>query len=256
MKQKDNYQQDIAEEIHIIEGDGRMLPMLPDNSIDCIITDHPWLDTVSNKGGNRCFADYECFSYELKDFKEKARVLKPGCFLAEFVPAENANNYRQLYQVKEYAAQCGLEYYSKVSWKKGRFISNTGRKAKNTQDILILTKGKARSIRLDRKKTKQSGEPCYMSGAAGMLPAMFDIEPVPREKKIHQSELPVELCEQLIEYLTKEGEVVLDQFAGSGAVGIAALKKGRRSILIEKSAETVRRMRRRVKKYQKCGGCF
>ena len=256
MKQKGNYQQDIAERIQIMEGDGRMLPMFPDNSVDCIITDHPWLDTVSNKGGNRSFADYECFSYELKDFKEKARVLKPGCFLAEFLPAENANNYRQLYKIKDYAAQCGLEYYSKVSWKKGRFVSNTGRKAKNTQDILIFTKGKARCLRLDRKKTKQTGEPCYMSGAAGMLPAMFDIEPVPREQKIHQSELPVELCEQLIEYLTKEGEVVLDQFAGSGAVGIAALKKGRRSILIEKSAETVRRMRRRVKKYQKCGGCF
>lgn len=93
-----------------------------------------------------------------------------------------------------------------------------------------------------------------MSGAAGMLPAMFDIEPVPREQKIHQSELPVELCEQLIEYLTKEGEVVLDQFAGSGAVGIAALKKGRRSVLIEKSVETVRKMKGRVEKYRKCGG--
>ena len=254
MKQKDNFQQDMVDGIWIMEGNGRMLPMLLDNSIDCIITDHPWLDTISNKGGNRSFADYECFSYELEDFKEKARILKPGCFLAEFLPAENANNYRQLYQVKEYAAQCGLEYYSKVSWKKGRFVSNTGRKAKNTQDILIFTKGKARSLRIDRKKTKQTGEPCYMSGAAGILPAMFDIEPVPREKKIHQSELPVELCEQLIEYFTKEGEVVLDQFAGSGAVGIAALKKGRRSILIEKSAETVGKMKGRVEKYRKFSG--
>ena len=62
MKQKGNYQQDIAERIQIMEGNGRMLPMFPDNSVDCIITDHPWLDTVSNKGGNRSFADYECFS--------------------------------------------------------------------------------------------------------------------------------------------------------------------------------------------------
>lgn len=85
-----------------------------------------------------------------------------------------------------------------------------------------------------------------MSGAAGMLPAMFDVEPVPRNQKIHQSELPVELCEQLIPYFTKEGEIILDQFAGSGAVGVAALKLGRRCILIEKSQEDMEQIRKRV----------
>ena len=64
----------------LIEGDGRRLDMLEEESIDCIITDHPWLDSLSNRGGNRSFSDYECFRYELEDFKEKARVLKPGCF--------------------------------------------------------------------------------------------------------------------------------------------------------------------------------
>lgn len=230
----------------LIEGDGRRLDMLEDESIDCIITDHPWLDIVSNRGGNRSFSDYECFRYELEDFQEKARVLKAGCFLAEFLPAENESNYRYLYQIKEFASQCGLEYYSKVSWKKGSFVSNTGRKAKNSQDIMIFTKGKARCMRLDSKKIKKDGGIHYMSGAAGMLPAMFDVEPVPRNQKIHQSELPVELCEQLIPYLTREGEVILDQFAGSGAVGVAALRLGRRCIMIEKSHEDMEQIRKRV----------
>lgn len=220
--------------------------MLEDESIDCIITDHPWLDILSNRGGNRLFSDYECFRYELEDFQEKARVLKAGCFLAEFLPAENESNYRYLYQIKEFASQCGLEYYSKVSWKKGSFVSNTGRKAKNSQDIMIFTKGKARCMRLDSKKIKKDGRIHYMSGAAGMLPAMFDVEPVPRNQKIHQSELPVELCEQLIPYLTREGEVILDQFAGSGAVGVAALRLGRRCIMIEKSHEDMEQIRKRV----------
>lgn len=230
----------------LIEGDGRRLDMLEEESIDCIITDHPWLDSLSNRGGNRSFSDYECFRYELEDFKEKARVLKQGCFLVEFLPAENESNYRYLYQIKELARQCGLEYYSKVSWKKGKFISNTGRKAKNSQDIMIFSKGKARCMRLDQKKTKKDGKIHYMSGAAGMLPAMFDVEPVPRNQKIHQSELPIELCEQLVPYFTKEGEIILDQFAGSGAVGVAALKLGRRCILIEKSHEDMEQIRKRV----------
>lgn len=228
-----------GQECVVIEGDGRDLSIFHDESIDCIITDHPWLDKASNKGGNRSFADYECFQYTLEDFREKARVLKGGCFLAEFLPAENENNYEQLFKIKQYAKECGLEYYCKVSWKKGKFVSNTGRKAKNTQDIMIFTKGKSRNLRLDAKRTKALGEPCYMSGAAGMLPAMFDVEPVPKRQKIHQSELPVPLCEQLLEFLTVEGEIILDQFAGSGAVGVAALEKGRGCILIEKNHKYV-----------------
>lgn len=236
----------MKEQYKLIEGDGRVLSMLHKESVDCIITDHPWLDRLSNKGGNRSFADYECFLYKQRDFEEKARVLKPGCFLAEFLPAENENNYEQLFQIKQYAKASGLEYYSKVSWKKGNFVSNTGRKAKNTQDIMIFSKGKARSLRLDAKKTKVLGKPCYMSGAAGMLPAMFDAEPVPRSQKIHQSELPVELCEKLLEYITLEGEIILDQFAGSGAIGIAAVRKGRKCIMIEKFSENVKKIQARL----------
>ena len=43
--------------------------------------------------------------------------------------------------------------------------------------------------------------------------------------QLNQSELPVELCEKILEYVTYEGEIVLDSFAGSGAVGVAALKR-------------------------------
>ena len=236
----------MKENYKLIEGDGRVLSMLQEESIDCIITDHPWLDKLSNKGGNRSFADYECFLYEQRDFNEKARVLKSGCFLAEFLPAENENNYEQLFQIKQFAKTSGLEYYCKVSWKKGKFVSNTGRKAKNTQDIMIFSKGKARNLRLDAKKTKASGKPCYMSGAAGMLPTMFDVEPVPKQQKIHQSELPLPLCEELLEYLTLEGEVILDQFAGSGAIGIAAIRKGRMCVMIEKLPSNIEVIRTRL----------
>lgn len=99
----------------VLEGDGRDLSMIQDESIDCILTDHPWLDMKSNRGGDRHFSLYDCFKYDLNDFKEKARVLKQGCFLVEILPAENENNYEYLYQIKQYAKECGLIYYSKVT---------------------------------------------------------------------------------------------------------------------------------------------
>ena len=216
----------------VIEGDGRDLSMLGDASIDCILTDHPWLDKKSNKGGDRNFATYDCFRYTLDDFKEKARVLKDGCFLVEILPAENENNYDYLYQIKKYAEQCGLLYYSKVTWKKGNFVSNTGRKSKNTQDVMIFSKGKARSLRIDAKKTKDTGTPQYMSGTAQMLPAMFDIPPVARKNKIHQSELPLTLCEKILQFVTRQGETVLDTFA-NGAQLMAALDSGEEKLPLE-----------------------
>ena len=230
----------------LLEGDGRDLSMLKDESIDCILTDHPWLDLKSNRGGTRKFAEYDCFKYSLEDFKEKARVLKQGCFLVEILPAENENNYEYLYQLKQYAKEAGFVYYSKVPWKKGSFISNTGRKAKNTQDVMIFSKGKARSMRYDKKKSMQQETDCYMSGCNGMLPAMFDVQPVPRKERIHQSEMPLDLCEQILKFVTYEGEVVLDSFAGSGVVGEAALRMKRNCILIEILKENVEKIRKRL----------
>ena len=92
---------------------------------------------------------------------------------------------------------------------------------------------------IDKKKSDMTGEKHYMSGCNGMLPTMFDVQPVARKKKIHQSELPVELCEKILEYVTYEGEIVLDSFAGSGAVGVAALNKKRSCILIEILKENI-----------------
>ena len=236
---------DSEETCILLEGDGRNLSMLEDDSVDCIFTDHPWLDLKSNKGGTRAFAEYDCFKYTLEDVKEKARGLKCGCFLVEILPAENENNYEYLYQIKRYAKEAGFIYYSKVPWKKGTFVSNTGRKAKNTQDVMIFSKGKARSMRYDKKKSDITGTDCYMSGCNGMLPAMFDVQPVSKSKKIHQSELPLSLCEQILKYVTYEGEVVLDSFAGSGVIGEAALNIRRSCILIEILRENIEKIKKR-----------
>lgn len=223
----------------LIEGDGRNLGMIESNSIDCIITDHPWSDKKSNKGGNRNFAEYEVFEYSLNDFKEKARVLKDGSFLCECIPAENENNYEYLYHLKKMAEEAGLLYYAKVPWIKGTFVSNTGRKAKNSEDIIIFSKGKARNLRLDAKKTKQTGKEYYMSGTNKMLPTAFNVQAVSNKNKIQTSEKPVLLFEQLLSYVTKENEVVIDQFAGSGSVGMACINTHRKCILFEKSKEAV-----------------
>lgn len=233
----------------VLRGNGRDLSFFADGSVDAIVTDHPWQDEKSHRGGNRGFVStYEdnCFRYTLDDFKEKARVLRPGGFLVEVLPAENENNYEYLYQIKKMAEECGLYYYAKVPWKKGTFVANTGRKAKNTEDIMFFTKGKARALRPDVKKTKATGEPHYMSGTAYMLPTEFDCQPPGRNERIHQAEKPVSLYEQILEAVTLPGEIVVDQFAGSGNLGKAAIKKGRIAVLFENMKEHIKTIKKNL----------
>lgn len=254
----------------LINGDGRDLSSIPDNSIDGIITDHPYLLEKSLKGGNRNFASYELFKYNEKDFKEKKRVLKDGSFLVEFLPEENEINYDYLYQIKEMAKKQGFKYYAKVSWIKGDFKANTGRKSKNSEDVMIFSKGEARALKLDNKKNiatakKQGidvkGKSSYeirdlleekglivsfMKGTNGMLPAQFNHSPKAVKEKINEAEKPIELLEEIINYITKPYEYILDQFAGSGNLGIASLNTNRNAILIEKDKKMYEKMKKNV----------
>ena len=186
---------------------------------------------------------YDTFRYTIEDMKEQARVLKDGGFMVQILPAENENNWKYLYEIKEMLEEVGVKYYSKVPWKKGDFVSNTGRKSKNTEDVMIFTKGKARNLRLDKKKMKAEGGLHYMSGTATMLPTEFDFQPTHIKKRIHQAEKPVELYQEVLKYITKEGETVLDMFAGSGNLGVAAIKENRKAILIEIIEENVKKIK-------------
>ncbi len=241
----------------LINGDGRDLSMFADNSIDAIITDHPY-DLSTNKGGNRNFADsYTCFQYCEQDFKEKFRVLKQGAFLVEFLPEESGGNWEYLTKIKNMAKESGFLYYAKVSWIKGNQVNNTGRKSSNCEDILFLSKGKARNLRLDTKKNiaelEQHGlsskgksseeikelllsnnlEVHYMSGTNGMLPTAFVYEPPSKQERIHQAQKPKELYKAIEKYITSEFERVLDQFAGSCSIGEASLEINRNCIMFE-----------------------
>jgi site-specific DNA-methyltransferase (adenine-specific) len=182
----------------------------------------------------------------LEDFKEKARVLKDGSFLVECIPNESETNFDYLYAMKKMAEEAGFQYYAKIPWIKGNFVSNTGRCSKNSEDLMIFSKGKPRALRLDAKKTKALGVETFMSGTNKMLPTDFNVQAVSNKDRICQSEKPSELFEQLLEYITLENEIVLDQFAGSGSVGVACIKKKRKCILIEKAKECVDKIVRRI----------
>jgi DNA modification methylase len=61
--------------------------------------------------------------------------------------------------------------------------------------------------------------------------------PRPTGRKVrHPSEKPVPLLRELIESSSRQGECVLDGFAGIGSTGVAAILSGRRTVLVEENA--------------------
>lgn len=210
----------------LIHGDSRKLEEIDNEAIDCIITDHPWSDKKAHKSGNqKCFADYETFEYTLEDFKTKSRVLKKGSFLAEFLPVESSSNWRYLNKIKELATEAGFEYYAQMIWRNApEGAINTGRTTKGVQQIIIFSKGKPRRL-------SPKGKPYCTTH---MLSYELDIPANKGKDKKHQAEKPIPVYEYLLEQLTEEKEVCLDQFGGSCNLLKAATNKKRWAVVYEK----------------------
>lgn len=67
---------------------------------------------------------------------------------------------------------------------------------------------------------------------------------------LHPTQKPVELFEYLIKTYTKEGDIVLDNCAGSGTTAIACLNTNRDYILIEKEKNYIDIINERIKNYE------
>lgn len=71
-----------------------------------------------------------------------------------------------------------------------------------------------------------------------------------QEKGLHPTQKPVALFEYLIKTYTNEGELVLDNTAGSGTTAIAAENTGRKWVCIEKNEEYATKAVERIRNHQ------
>ena len=72
-----------------------------------------------------------------------------------------------------------------------------------------------------------------------------------RRGSVHPTQKPVALFEYLIKTYTNEGDLVLDNCAGSGTTAIACLNTNRNYILIEKDLEYYRIAKKRIKEHKR-----
>ena len=75
---------------------------------------------------------------------------------------------------------------------------------------------------------------------------MTIVSPTGKEKTGYPTQKPLALLERIIKVHTNPGDVVLDFFAGSGTTGEAALRLGRKAILVDQNPQALEVMRRRL----------
>ncbi len=67
-----------------------------------------------------------------------------------------------------------------------------------------------------------------------------------KEKRYHPTQKPVELFSWILENYTKEGDTIIDPFAGSGTTAISCINMNRKYTLIEKEKEYIDIINKRI----------
>jgi site-specific DNA-methyltransferase (adenine-specific) len=230
----------------LYHGDGfEFLPTLPNESVDCIWTDPPYL--LSNDGVT-CVAgkmvkvnkgewdrsrgvdlDHE---FNRAWLAECHRLLKPG---GSIWVSGTLHVYLSVGMAMQ---QLGFRILNDIVWEKPAPPPNLGcRCFTHSSEILLwatrATKGsKARH-------TFNYGAMKAENGGKQMKSVWRFSTPTSEEKRYgkHPTQKPLALIARCLRATSSPGELVLDLFAGSGSTGVAALQLGRRFLGVERERD-------------------
>ncbi len=264
----------------LILGDcGEKLKNLPDNSVDLIFTSPPYADSRKNSYGGIHPNQY--VDWFLPISKELLRVLKPtGTFILN-IKERVVNGERHTYVIELILAmrQQGWLWTEEFIWHKknsypgkwpNRFRDswerllqfNKARKFNMYQEAVMVPIGSWSQNRLKRlSETDLKRDNSRVGSGFGKRVANW----LNRDKvyptnvlhmatecnnKNHSAAFPEALPQWFIKLFTREGDVVLDPFLGSGTTMVVAKRMGRSSIGIEILPEYVATARERLRSIQ------
>ena len=264
----------------VIQGDNlSVLKSIADESIQLIYVDPPFntgrvqsrgsSKTTRTETGNRIgfkgqryeIVKENILSYD-DEFKDYWGFLEPRLEEAWRVLNETGTLYLHLdYREAHYAkvlldALFGREcFLNEIIW-----AYDYGGKAKSRwpakhDTILVYVKNPAKyyfnNESVDREPYMAPGLVTPEKVAKGKLPTDVwwhtIVSPTGKEKTGYPTQKPLGILRRVIQASSKEGDLVLDFFAGSGTTGAAAAELGRNFILIDQNPESIEVIRERFK---------
>lgn len=182
---------------------------IADNSIDCVITDCPYHIV----GGGYCENPNKPVGVLRRSEVSQGKMFEHNDIkFSQWLPdvyrvlKENSHCYiminsRNLMRLQEEAEKVGFKFQNLLVWKKNN-ATPSQYYMQQCEFILFLKKGHSKFIN--------------NLGTTNV----FEIPNI-LGKKVHPTEKPVELMKIMVENSTKENDVVLDPFMGSGSTGVA-----------------------------------
>jgi len=243
----------------IIQGDCiEELKKLPDNSIDLIFADPPYYMQLKNAlyrpnntkvdGVDDEWDKFSSFS-EYDDFcvswlKECRRILKDTGSIWVI------GSYHNIFRVGNIMLNLGFWILNDVTWYKTNPMPNfMGTRFTNaTETLLWCSKGEqCKKYTFNHKMMKKYNGNKQMT-SVWQIGLCIGEERLKGEdgKKAHSTQKPEELLKRVILSATKQGDIVLDPFFGTGTTGAAAKKLKRNYLGIEKEAEYISLAKKRI----------
>ena len=252
----------------LIEGDCLdVLSFIPSNSVDVIFADPPYnlqLRTTDLRRPNETlvdgvddhwdrfgsFAEYDRFTERW--LSECRRVLAPTGSMWVI------GSYHNIFRVGSLLQDAGYWILNSVAWVKVNPMPHfRGVRFTNAHETLIWAKKSegARKITFNYRALKE------LNGGKQMrsdwyLPICSGAERLrdANGRKLHSTQKPEALLERVLLATSREGDLVLDPFAGTGTTGAVAQRTGRRWIMVEREAEYCALIEGRIARLSPSGG--
>lgn len=199
-----------------------LIRQIPDGSIDAIVTDPPYSSGGLFRGdraqttGTKYVSEHEYpdfpgdgrdqrsfYTWCVSWMSQCWRVAKQGSLFACF------SDWRQLPTVTDAFQGAGWIWRGVYVWDKTESVRPQLGQFRNQCEYVVWG-------------TKGAHDPCIRA----VVPGVFRGRTVQPARRIHQTEKPVALLENLLQ-IVPEGGTVLDPFAVSGTTAIACLRTGR-----------------------------
>ena len=223
----------------------RLLTYIPDNTIDCVWTDPPYMlsnDGITcvagrmvsvNKGewdrSRGLEADHE---FNLEWTAQCHRVLKPTGTLW-------VSGTLHIYpSVGMALLSNGFRLLNDIIWEKPNPPPNLGRRTFTHSTEVVLWASKA--PKGSRHKYTFNYAEMRQENGGKQMKTVWRFQSAGRDEKRfgkHPTQKPVVLIDRCLRASTNPGDIVLDPFAGTASTGVAAQRIGRRFIGIEVEQE-------------------
>lgn len=209
----------------------RGLTKISDKSIDLIVTDPPYM--INYKTGRRKDKTHKFCGEILSDtidinFIDKLtielyRVLKDNSALYLFTSSKTIDIFKPI--IEQYFKIKNLIIWVKNSWTAGDLVNQYGQ-----QYEIIIYASKGLSPIIGKRLT----DVWYFNRVAG-------------NDLLHQNQKPEKLIQQILNKSSKETDIILDPFMGSGTTAIACMNTKRKYIGFELDKEYFDAAEKRIK---------